>query len=76
MLGAVDADAAGFLGDGGLVPAGILPVRGAHVDVSVDDERPGLGGSAVGGPVFTEWRDEQVVVVLDVRELVVRSTRS
>jgi hypothetical protein len=54
---AADVDPPRFLADGGLVPAGLLPVGGADVDLAIADKWPDPGGCAVGGPVLAERGD-------------------
>jgi hypothetical protein len=39
---------------GRCVPAGLLPVGGADINLAVDDEGPHQGGRVVGGAIFAD----------------------
>ena len=48
----------------------MLPAGGADIDLAVDDEGPNQGRGAVGGAVFAERGDVQVVTLSDCPEVV------
>ena len=68
VRGPCSIDTARLLPQSGLIPTGALPVVRAHIEITVDRDRPDPGGGAIRGSILTERRDTQIVGFRDLSQ--------